>query len=246
MSDISKLKRRSMDQGVQKLVEEIDKTQQGGSDAYKDDRYWSLTVDNQGTGHAVIRFLPPVDGEDVPFVRIYDHGFQGPGGWYIEKSLTTIGQADPVSEANSELWNTEVEENKNIARKRKRRLSYHVNIYVIDDPANPENNGKVFLFKIGKKIFDKIMEAAKPEFEDQKPFDAFCFWTGANFRLKARQKDGYRNYDSSSFDVPGPLFMKDDGSPDDDAMEVVWRKQHPLQPLIAPDQFKSYDEEETI
>jgi hypothetical protein len=167
---------------------------------------------------------------------MYAHGFQGPGGWYIENSLTTIGQKDPVSEYNRELWNSGNEKDKETVRKQKRKLSYYSNIYVVKDPANPANEGKIFLFKYGKKIFDKIMAAMQPEFEDETPINPFDFWQGANFKLKIRKVDGYWNYDKSEFDRPEPLLD------DDEAMEAIWKKEYSLNELIAPSQFKTYEE----
>lgn len=226
-------------QSLEKLSEELAKVnnnapqQQNGPD----DRLWKPTVDKAGNGYAVIRFLPAPQNEDVPFVRIWDHGFQGPAGqWYIEKSLTTLGQKDPVSEYNTMLWNSGIEANKDLVRKYKRRLSYYSNIYVVKDPGNPENEGKVFLFKYGKKIFDKLNDLMNPEFEDEKPINPFDLWTGANFKLKIRNVEGYRNYDKSEFDTPAPLMD------DDDALEKVWKSEYPLQEYLDPSQFKSYDE----
>ena len=217
-----------------KLVKEVEKmnTSSGSSD----DRLWKLDVDKSGNGYAVIRFLPAPNGEDLPFVKLYSHAFQGPGGWYIENSLTTLGQKDPVSELNSELWNNGTDAGKELARKQKRKLTYASNIYVVKDPANPENEGKVFLFKYGKKIFDKLTAAMQPEFEDEEAIDPFDFWQGANFKLKAKNVAGYRNYDSSEFAASAPLLD------DDDVMEAVWKKQYSLAELVAADQFKSYDE----
>ena len=204
-----------------------------------DDRLWKLDVDKSGNGYAVIRFLPAPDGEDLPFVKLYSHAFQGPGGWYIENSLTTLGQKDPVSEHNSELWNNGTDAGKDTARKQKRKLTYISNIYVVKDPANPENEGKVFLYKYGKKIFDKLTAAMQPEFEDEEAIDPFDFWQGANFKLKAKNVAGYRNYDSSEFASTSALLD------DDDALEAVWKKQFSLAELVAADQFKSYDELKT-
>jgi hypothetical protein len=217
-----------------KLVKEVEKmnTSSGSSD----DRLWKLDVDKSGNGYAVIRFLPAPNGEDLPFVKLYSHAFQGPGGWYIENSLTTLGQKDPVSELNSELWNNGTDAGKELARKQKRKLTYVSNIYVVKDPANPANEGKVFLFKYGKKIFDKLTAAMQPEFEDEEAIDPFDFWQGANFKLKAKNVAGYRNYDSSEFARQEPLLD------DDDAMEAVWKKQYSLAELVAADQFKTYDE----
>ena len=217
-----------------KLVKEVEKmnTSSGSSD----DRLWKLDVDKSGNGYAVIRFLPAPNGEDLPFVKLYSHAFQGPGGWYIENSLTTLNQKDPVSELNSELWNNGTDAGKELARKQKRKLTYVSNIYVVKDPANPANEGKVFLFKFGKKIFDKLTAAMQPEFEDEEAIDPFDFWQGANFKLKAKNVAGYRNYDSSEFAAAAPLLD------DDDAMEAVWKKQYSLAELVAADQFKTYDE----
>ena len=218
-----------------KLVKEVEKmnTNGGGS---ADDRYWKPEMDKSGVGSAVIRFLPAPEGEDLPWVKMYSHGFQGPGGWYIENSLTTIGQKDPVSEYNRGLWNSGSEKDKETVRKQKRKLSYYSNIYVVKDPANPQNEGKVFLFKFGKKIFDKILNAMQPEFDDEEPINPFDFWSGANFRLKIRKVEGYWNYDKSEFDSPSPLLS------DDDALEAIWKKEYSLSAILAPDQFKSYDE----
>ncbi len=217
-----------------KLVKEVEKMNNNSGSS--DDRVWKLDVDKSGNGYAVIRFLPAPNGEDLPFVKLYSHAFQGPGGWYIENSLTTLGQKDPVSEYNSELWNNGTDAGKELARKQKRKLTYVSNIYVVKDPANPANEGKVFLFKYGKKIFDKLTAAMQPEFEDEEAIDPFDFWQGANFKLKAKNVAGYRNYDSSEFAAQSPLLE------DDDAMEAIWKKQYSLSELVAQDQFKSYDE----
>jgi hypothetical protein len=217
-----------------KLVKEVEKMNNNASSG--DDRLWRLECDKSGNGYAVIRFLPAPNGEDLPFVKLYSHAFQGPGGWFIENSLTTLNQKDPVSEMNSELWNNGTDAGKEIARKQKRKLTYVSNIYVVKDPANPDNEGKVFLYKFGKKIFDKITAAMQPEFEDETPIDPFDFWQGANFKLKAKNVAGYRNYDSSEFSSQGALLD------DDDAMEAIWKKQYSLAELVASDQFKSYDE----
>ena len=201
-----------------------------------DDRLWKPEVDKAGNGYAVIRFLPAPDGEDLPWAKLYTHAFQGTGGWYIENSLTTLGQKDPVSEHNSQLWNSGIESDKEIARKQKRKLSYYANIYVVKDSANPHNEGQVFLYMFGKKIFDKITAAMQPEFEDEDPINPFDFWAGANFKLKIKKVAGYWNYDSSEFDRQSALLD------DDDAMEAIWKKEYSLAELVAPDQFKSYDE----
>ena len=217
-----------------KLVKEVEKMNNNGTSG--DDRLWKLDVDKSGNGYAVIRFLPAPDGEDLPFVKLYSHAFQGPGGWYIENSLTTLGQKDPVSEYNTQLWNNGTDSGKETARKQKRKLTYTSNIYVVKDPANPENEGKVFLFKYGKKIFDKLTAAMQPEFEDEEAIDPFDFWQGANFKLKAKNVAGYRNYDSSEFAAQSPLLD------DDDALEALWKKELSLAEIVAADQFKSYDD----
>ena len=222
---------------TQKLVKEVEKMNNNGGSG--DDRLWKLEVDKGGNGYAVIRFLPAPNGEDLPFVKLYSHAFQGPGGWFIENSLTTLGQKDPVSEYNSLLWNNGTDAGKDAARKQKRKLTYISNIYVVKDPANPQNEGKVMLYKYGKKIFDKLTAAMQPEFEDEEAIDPFDFWQGANFKLKAKNVAGYRNYDSSEFAAQSALLD------DDDAMEGIWKKQFSLEEFVAPDQFKSYDELKT-
>ena len=208
--------------------------------SYKDDRLWKPEMDKSGNGYAVIRFLPAVDGEDLPWAKVWNHAFQGPTGqWYIENSLTTIGQKDPVSEHNTRLWNTGLESDKETARKQKRKLQYFANIYVVSDSKHPENEGKVFLYRFGKKIFDKIMEAMQPAFEDEEAINPFDFWKGANFKLKVRKVDGYWNYDKSEFDSVSPLF-------DNDAeIETLWKMQYPLAEFSADSNFKSYDELKT-
>mgnify|MGYP001326265921 CR=1 FL=1 len=219
---------------TQKLVKEVEKMNNAGSSG--DDRLWKLEVDKGGNGYAVIRFLPAPDGEDLPFVKLYSHAFQGPGGWYIENSLTTLGQKDPVSEYNTMLWNNGTDSGKEQARKQKRKLTYIANIYVVKDPTNPSNEGKVMLYKFGKKIFDKITAAMQPEFEDEEAIDPFDFWQGANFKLKAKNVAGYRNYDSSEFARQDSLLE------DDDAMEAIWKKEYSLEEFTNADQFKSYDD----
>ena len=208
--------------------------------SYKDERLWKPELDKSGNGYAVIRFLPAVEGEDMPWARVYNHAFQGPTGqWYIENSLTTVGQKDPVSEYNSKLWNTGLESDKEIARKQKRKLQYFSNIYVVTDSKHPENEGKVFLFRYGKKIFDKLMAAMQPEFEDESPINPFDFWEGANFKLKIRKVDGYWNYDKSEFDKSSALFK------DDAKIEEVWKSAYPLSEFTASTNFKSYEELKT-
>jgi len=219
---------------TQKLVKEVEKMNNNGTSG--DDRLWKLECDKSGNGYAVIRFLPAPDKEDLPFVKLYSHAFQGPGGWYIENSLTTLGQKDPVSEYNTQLWNNGTDAGKDAARRQKRKLTYISNIYVVKDPANPENEGKVFLYKYGKKIFDKLTAAMQPEFEDEEAIDPFDFWQGANFKLKAKNVAGYRNYDSSEFTAVTPLLD------DDDALEGLWKKESSLQEFVAADQFKSYED----
>ncbi len=205
--------------------------------SYKDERLWKPELDKSGNGFAVIRFLPAVEGEDMPWAKVWNHAFQGPTGqWYIENSLTTISQKDPVSELNSSFWNTGLESDKEIARKQKRKLQYFSNIYVVSDSKHPENEGKVFLFRFGKKIFDKLMAAMQPEFEDESPINPFDFWEGANFKLKIRKVDGYWNYDKSEFDRPTALFDNDG------QIEEVWKKAYPLAEFSAASNFKSYDE----
>jgi hypothetical protein len=220
---------------TEKLVKEVEKMNTSGSSV--DERFWKPELDKGGTGYAVIRFLPAPDGEDLPWVKLFSHGFQGPGGWYIENSLTTLGQKDPVTEYNRELWNSGNEKDKDTVRKQKRKLSIYSNIYVVKDPLHPENEGKVFLFKYGKKIFDKILSSMQPEFDDEEAINPFDFWEGANFKLKIVKKEGYWNYDNSEFANPSPLL---DG--DDDALEAIWKKEHSLSALVASDQFKSYDQ----
>ena len=227
-------KQSSLGALTQKLVKEVEKMNNSGNS--DDDKYWKLSVDKSQVGSAVIRFLPAPDGEDMPFVKLYSHAFQARGGWFIENSLTTLGQKDPVSEYNSELWNNGTDAGKDQARKQKRKLTYIANILVVKDPANPQNEGQVFLYKFGKKIFDKIMSAMQPEFEDEDAINPFDFWEGANFRLKAKNVAGYRNYDSSDFGKVEALL-----GGDDDALEALWNKEHSLAELVAPDQFKSYE-----
>ena len=227
-------KQSSLGSLTQKLVKEVEKMNTTGGGA--DERLWKPEVDKTGNGYAVIRFLPAPEGEDIPWAKMYSHAFQGPGGWYIENSLTTTGGKDPVSEHNRELWNSGNESDKDVVRRQKRKLSYYANIYVVKDPTNPQNAGGVFLYKFGKKIFDKIMEAMQPEFEDETPINCFDFWQGANFKLKIVKKDGYWNYDKSEFDSVSPLLD------DDDALEALWKKEYSLAAVVASDQFKSYDD----
>lgn len=223
---------------LMKAVEKLD--QPNNKRDSSQENIWKPTVDKAGNGYAVLRFLPAPSGEDFPWVQIYDHGFQGPTGkWYIEKSLTTLGQADPCSELNSELWNSGLESNKEIARKQKRRLSFYANVLIVNDSGNPANNGSVMLYKFGKKIFDKIKDAMNPGFADEASVNPFDFWTGANFKLKIRKVEGYQNYDKSEFESPSPI------SADDVAIEAIWKKQTSLQELVNPKNFKSYAELKT-
>ena len=234
MSFANLKKQSSLGSLTAKLVKEVEKANNSGGNV--DDRLWKPEVDKSGNGYAVLRFLPAPDGEDLPWVKLYSHAFQGPGGWYIENSLTTLGQKDPVTEHNRELWNSGNEKDKEVVRRQKRKLSFYANIYVVKDPTNPDNEGQVFLYKFGKKIFDKIMDVMQPEFEDETPINPFDFWQGANFKLKIVKKDGYWNYDKSEFDAVSPLLE------DDDALEALWKKQYSLAAEAAPDQFKSYED----
>jgi hypothetical protein len=237
MADFSSLKRnRNSFDKLTKAIESINTPAEGSKE---DDRFWQPEVDKAGNGMAIIRFLPApaVDGDDaLPWVRVFNHGFQGPGGWYIENSLTTLNQKDPVSEYNSVLWNSGIEANKEIARKQKRRLTYIANVLIVSDPKNPENEGQIKLYKFGKKIFDKLTEAMNPQFEDEKAINPFDFWDGANFKIKIRQVEGYRNYDKSEFEKPSALF---DG--DDVKLEELWKKEYSLKEFLDPKHFKPYD-----
>ena len=228
--------KKNRNKSLESLIKETEKINSPSFGNGDDDRFWRTALDKSGNGYAVIRFLPAPAGEDVPWVRTFNHGFQGPGGWYIENSLTTLGQKDPVSEYNTSLWNSGIEANKDIARKQKRRLTYISNIYIVKDPSNPENEGTVRLFKYGKKIFDKINDMMNPSFEDETPVNPFDFWEGANFKMKIRKVDGFSNYDKSEFDNPAPLLE------DDNKMEEIWKTQHSLQEFLAPEHFKSYND----
>ena len=236
---ISALRNQS---SLDKLLAQVQKDETPTTDkkSYVDERLWKPQVDKAGNGYAVIRFLPASKDEEMPWVRVWNHAFQGPTGqWYIENSLTTINQKDPVSEYNTQLWNSGVESDKEIARKQKRKLQYYSNIYVVSDSVNPSNQGKVFLFRYGKKIFDKLSEAMQPAFEDETPINPFDLWEGANFKLKIRKVDGYWNYDKSEFDKPSKL------NDSDDEMEKIWNTQYSLKDFNAPSNFKSYDELKT-
>jgi hypothetical protein len=239
MSSFAALKRNKS--SFEKLTKAIEATTQTAEAGSKDDtRFWQPEVDKSGNGMAIIRFLPApaVDGDDaLPWVRIFNHGFQGPGGWLIDNCLTTVNEKCPVCEHNSTLWNSGIEANKEIVRKQKRKLSYFANVLVISDPKHPENEGQVKLFKFGKKIFDKITEAMNPEFADETPVNPFDFWEGANFKLKIRNVEGYRNYDKSEFDTPAPLF-----GGDDEKLESLWKKEYSLKDMMEAKNFKPYDQ----
>ena len=227
---------------LEKLTKAIETTTQSAEAGSKDDtRFWAPTVDKSGNGMAVIRFLPEntsIDGDDaLPWVRRFDHGFQGPGGWFIDNCLTTVGDKCPVCEHNSTLWNSGIEANKEIVRKQKRRLSYIANIYVISDPSNPENEGTVRLYKFGKKIFDKISEVMNPVFPDETPLNPFHFWEGANFKLKIRNVEGYRNYDKSEFADKSALLDGDDAK-----LEAIYTKEHSLKDFTDKKHFKPYEQ----
>jgi hypothetical protein len=233
--DFSKLKKSSSNlDKLTKALEAVNTSSESNSD---DDHYWKPELDKSGNGYAVIRFLPepPQDEDGLPWVKMFRHGFQGPGGWLIDDCRTTLNEKCPVCEHNTQLWNSGIEANKKIARDQKRKLTYVSNIYIVEDPKHPENNGKVFLFKYGKSIFDKINGAMHPEFEDEKPMNPFDLWKGANFKIKIRKVDGYQNYDKCEFDSPAALLD------DDDALEKIWKQEYSLKELIDPSKFKSYD-----
>lgn len=228
---MKKKSKNNMTDLIKKMEDQTKKTD------YKDDRYWRPEIDKSGNGFAIIRFLPEVENEDCPWAKVYSHTFRGPGGWYIENCLTTISQKDPVTELNTQLWNSGVESDKNLARDRKRKLNYTSNIYVVSDPSNPQNEGKVFLYKYGSKIFEKLQEVMKPEFKDEEAINPFDFWKGANFRLKIRKVAGYTNYDKSEFDSSSPLCKGDDAE-----LEKVWKSQHPLTEFTNSSNFKTHQE----
>ena len=236
--DFDQLKTSSsgFDKLTKALEENLNPEDSKKSNKYQDERLWKPELDKTGNGYAVLRFLPATSGEDMPWVRLWSHAFQGPGGWYIENSLTTLGHKDPVSEENTRLWNTGVESDKGIARNRKRKLSYYANVYVVSDPTHPENEGQVKLFKFGKKIFDKITEAMQQAFEDETPINPFDFWKGSNFKLKIRKVDGFWNYDKSEFEGTSAIADNDDN------IKAIWEKQYPLKPFLETSNFKSYEE----
>ena len=233
------LKKASAGGGTfEKLTREIEKLNQPAAGSSADERFWKPELDKSGNGYAVIRFLPAPDGEEMPWAKVWSHAFKGPGGqWYIENSLTTLGKDDPVGELNRELWNSGRDSDKEIARAQKRKLSYYANIYVVQDPAHPDNEGRVFLYKFGKKIFDKLVESMQPAFADESPVDPFNFWKGADFKLKIRKVDGYWNYDKSEFAAPGTL-----GNFDDDKLESIWKEGHSLADFEDSKNFKSYEQ----
>ena len=236
MSNFAELKRKSQS-NFDFLQKELQKSTNANSSG--DERLWKPALDASGNGYAVIRFLPAPENESLPWAKLYNHAFQGPGGWLIDNCPTTKGEQCPVCAANNKLWNSGVESDKEVARNRKRKLSYYSNIYVLKDSANPENEGKVFLYKYGKKIHDKILAAMQPEFQDETPVNPFDLWEGANFKLKIRTIGGYWNYDASEFAAPSAL------SADDDEMEQLWKQAHSLEAFTTADQFKSYDEIES-
>lgn len=244
MSNFATLKKQSsLGSLTEKLVKQVEKMNTTSSSS--DDRLWKPEMDKSGVGSAIVRFLPAPEGEELPWAKVYTHAFKGEGGWYIENDLTTIGKSDPVTDYNRALVLKHSSDGKldscpkhiqDKVRDQKRKLSYYSNVYVVKDPANPQNEGKVFLFKYGKKIFDKILNAMQPEFEDETPINPFDFWQGANFKIKIVKKDGYWNYDKSEFAAVEPLLD------DDDALESIWKKEYSLTALTAADQFKSYED----
>lgn len=237
MTQDFKALKKSSSKSLDALTTELNKLATPTNKPQQDDRFWKPEVDKAGNGYAVIRFLPAPQGEDVPFVRLFDHAFKSDSGqWLIEGCLTTLNDKCPVCEHNSALWATEIKENQARVRNQKRKLSFISNIYVVKDSAHPENEGKVFLYKFGKKIFDKLNAAMNPEFEDEQPMNPFDFWEGANFKLKIRKVEGYQNYDKSEFDSPEALLD------DDDDLEAIWKKEHSLKPFLDRGNFKSYDD----
>ena len=230
---IEALKKQS---NLSSLIDEYNKQTTPETKSFDDDRFWKPELDKSGNGYAVIRFLPAPKGEDIPWQRMFSHSFQGPGGWYIENSLTTINKNDPVGEVNRRLWNSGSEADKETARRQKRKLSYYTNIYVVTDTKHPEYEGKVCLYKFGKKIFDKVMESMQPQFDDEVAINPFDLWKGANFKLKIRKVDGFWNYDKSEFDSVTPLLDSDG------ALEKVYDAEYPLKPFHEESNFKSYTE----
>ena len=245
MVDFASLK-KNRSKSFDALNAELSKVSSGKGN-FKDpdeDKYWKPTRDAAGNAFAIVRFLPAPPDEDLPFVVLYDHGFKGPNGqWYIENSRTTIGEPDPVSEYNSELWNVSADDNsptRKQARDQKRRKHYIAGIQVIKDSGNPDNNGKVFLYKFGAKIYGKLNDLMNPQFEDEKPVNPFDFWGGANFRVKVTGQGRDTSYDKSEFDAPSEHL---DG--DDEALEALYKTQYSLKEVIAPEKFKTYDQLKT-
>ena len=236
MSFAALKKRSNSKKDVDSMMEKLNAAGGGAKQSFIDDRYWKLERDKSSNGYAIIRFLPAPPNEDVPWVKLWTHGFKGPGGWYIENSLTTLGKDDPVSKANTALWNSGIDSDKNIARERRRKLNYYSNIYIVEDAANPENVGKVMLFRYGKKIFEKITGVMNPEFADETPLNPFDLWEGANFKIKMRQVDGFPNYDKSEFTESCPL------NSDEKKLEDVWKQQYSLNEIVEEKNFKNYAE----
>ena len=235
--DFNKMKVNSK-KSLSTLTDKLEKMDTKSS--YVDDRFWKPTRDKSGNSYSIIRFLPPAPEDSLNFAKIYNHAFDVNGKWFIDNCPTSIGKVCPVCESNSELWNSGLETNKSIARNRKRKLSYIVNIFVISDKQEPENEGKVFLYKIGPQIFEKISNAIKPKFEDDEKFNPFDLWTGANFKLKIKKTivDGksMSTYEDSVFETPAPLF-------DNDAvLEEIWNKEYKLEEFVSEPNFKEYDE----
>lgn len=228
-------KQSSLGSLTEKLIKEAEKM--GGNNSSDNPNLFKLETDKVGNGRAVIRFLPAPPNEDLPFVKLYNHGFQVNGRWFIENCLTTLGEECAVCRANSELWNSGVDSDKEIARTRKRKLSYYANVYIVSNPADPSLEGQVKIFRFGAKVFDKIKASMKPEFEDDPVIDPFDLWNGANFRLRVKKVAGYPNYDDSVFEPPSALL---DG--DDDKLEALWKTEHSLQELVSRDKFKSPEE----
>jgi hypothetical protein len=232
--DFNQLK-RSRQSDYEKLAKTVESLSEKSSRG-KDERFWQPGVDQAGNGFAVLRFLPAPRGEDNPFVRLFSHGFKGPGGWFIDNCPTTHNEKCPACEDNSKLWNSGIDSNKKVVSERKRKLNFISNILVVRDPSNPSNEGKVFLFKYGKKIYDKLNNSMYPEFEDEKAVNPFDMWEGADFKLKIRKVEGYRNYDKSEFDSPSPI------SSDESKLEQYWNQEHSLSALVDKKEFKSYDD----
>ena len=242
MTSFANLKRNS--NSFEKLSKAVEATSAGTENSKDDNRFWQPEVDKAGNGMAIIRFLPApaVDGDDaLPWVRTFSHGFQGPGGWFIDNCLTTLNEKCPVCEHNNTLWNSGIEANKDIVRKQKRKLTYMTNILIVSDPSNPSNEGQVRLFKFGKKIFDKINEAMNPEFADETPINPFDMWEGADFVIKISSEmvmgKPLPKYDASYFKGSSELFGGDEGK-----LEALYDKQHALGEWVDPANYKTYDQ----